>query len=366
MQAIFADSLARHSNVCQGCFKTIYTLGLKEARERGIRYIVTGLSRGQFFETRLTEELFASDRVDVEAIDEAILEARKTYHRADDAVTRSVGTGLFRDDTIFEEVQFVDFYRYCDVGLDEMMAYLAERVPWVRPADTGRSTNCLINDVGIYVHKKERGYHNYALPYSWDVRMGHKTRDAALDELDDDIDPASVARILDEVGYAMPEAGPGPGRARLVAYYVAGQKLNTSALGTSALRTHLAQKLPDALVPAAFVRLDALPMTPNGKVDRAALPAPDAQRPDLEVPFEAPASPTEVQVAAIWSGVLKVQRIGRYDNFLDLGGNSLLAIQVVSRMSQAFQIDVPLRSAFEAPTVATSAALVEDLLLAEI
>jgi hypothetical protein len=64
---------------------------------------------------------------------------------------------VFADDRIFEEVQFVDFYRYCDVGIDEMLAYLDRTVPWVRPADTGRSTNCLINDVGIYVHRKERG-----------------------------------------------------------------------------------------------------------------------------------------------------------------------------------------------------------------
>ena len=66
----------------------------------------------------------------------------------------------------------------------------------MRPSDTGRSTNCLINDVGIYVHQRERGYHNYALPYSWDVRLGQKTRDEAIEELRDEIDMSRVRRIL--------------------------------------------------------------------------------------------------------------------------------------------------------------------------
>ena len=71
----------------------------------------------------------------------------------------------------------------------------------MRPSDTGRSTNCRINEVGIYVHQKERGFHNYALPYSWDVRMGLKTRHEAMDELRDDLDVGNIRRILSEIGY---------------------------------------------------------------------------------------------------------------------------------------------------------------------
>jgi hypothetical protein len=74
-----------------------------------------------------------------------------------------------------------------------MYRYLDQNAPWVRPSDTGRSTNCLINDAGIYIHKKERGFHNYALPYSWDVRMGHKTRAETIHELNDDLDESQSA-----------------------------------------------------------------------------------------------------------------------------------------------------------------------------
>ena len=181
MNEIFIDSLNRHQNVCNGCFKTIYTLSTKIAMEKEIPFIVTGLSRGQFFETRLTEELFWDEELDVKKIDDAILEVRKLYHREKDAVKDLLDVTMFEDDAIFDKVQFVDFYRYSDVSLEDMLTYLDEKVGWIRPTDTGRSTNCLINQLGIYVHKKEKGYSNYSFPYSWDVRLGHKTRDESLE-----------------------------------------------------------------------------------------------------------------------------------------------------------------------------------------
>lgn len=360
MKEIFADSLRRHSNVCNGCFKTIYTLSTKLAVEEGIPFIVTGLSRGQFFETRLTEELFLDDRVDSERIDLVVLEARRAYHHVDDAVARLPEAAVFRDDAVFEQVRFVDFYRYCDVGLDEMMDYLRRRVPWIRPSDTGRSTNCLINEVGIYVHKRERGYHNYAFPYSWDVRIGHKAREAALEELDDEIDPVAVRRILEEIGYE--EGGAEAGEeARLVAYCA-----GPEPVAAAELRAHLARHLPEALIPTRFVWLDQLPLTPNGKVDRAALPAPTAAPLDPAAPYVAPRTPLETRLAAIWAEVLRLPRVGVTDDFLELGGHSLLAIQILSRVNAAFGVDLSLQSAFEAATVGAQAALVEAALVAEL
>ncbi|RMF21703.1 MAG: hypothetical protein D6765_15285, partial [Bacteroidetes bacterium] len=129
MNEIFVDSLRRHANVCNGCFKTLYTLSTALALEKGIPLIVTGLSRGQFFETRLSEELFWHEEVDVHAIDRLILEARKVYHRTDDAVCRLLDVSFFQQDEVFEKVQFVDFYRYVDVPLDAVYAYLEQRLP---------------------------------------------------------------------------------------------------------------------------------------------------------------------------------------------------------------------------------------------
>jgi amino acid adenylation domain-containing protein len=330
MNDIFVDSLRRHSNVCQGCFKTIYTLALNEARAEGVAMIVTGLSRGQLFETRLAPELFGPEGSSAEEIDAMVVAARKSYHRTKDAVTERLNGDLFHDDQIFDDIAFVDFYRYCDVSVSEIYAFLDEKLSWYRPKDTGRSTNCLINDVGIHVHKNRRGFHNYALPYSWDVRLGHKTRAEARDELDDEIDEARVLDILDQIGLPRDEAAPRAGDAKLACYY-------TSADGVSEadLRRHLEAHLPRGLVPKGLMRLDALPMTQNGKVDRDALPpiADDANT-TSRAAYAPPQTEAETVLAEIWGAVLKFDQVGRDDNFYDLGGDSIAAIKIAAQAAR--------------------------------
>ncbi|MEM1206777.1 MAG: amino acid adenylation domain-containing protein, partial [Acidobacteriota bacterium] len=351
MNRIFADSLERYSNVCQGCFKTLYTLSLGLARDKGIPFIVTGLSRGQLFETRLTPELFTDLDFDPETIDRTVLEARKAYHRTDDAVSRLLDVRHTRDDTTFDEVEFLDFYRYVDVGLDEMYTYLDERVPWIRPTDTGRSTNCLINDLGIWVHRRERGFHNYALPYSWDVRMGHKTREAALHELDDEIDEEAVRRMLDEVGYTVRNRrDAGAETQRLVAWYTPAGDAPATA---DSLRDFAAERLPDFLLPGRFMQLGEIPLTANGKVDRRELetlargasgtPDGDGGSP--------PRTPVEHTLARIWGEVLGVSAVGRDDDFYGLGGDSILAIRIAARGHREGLGFEP-AELFDAPTVA--------------
>ncbi|MFK8013840.1 MAG: amino acid adenylation domain-containing protein [Gammaproteobacteria bacterium] len=354
MNEIFVDSLERFSNVCNGCFKTIYTLAVQLAKERGITHIFTGLSRGQIFETRVADQ-FGQRIFDPVTIDQNIIEARKAYHRADDAVSRTMDVSVFDDDDVFQSIRYVDFYRYTDVSLDEMLNYLGSRVPWVRPADTGRSTNCLINEAGIFVHKAERGFHNYSLPYSWDVRLGHKQRDAARDELDDRIDIDNVRAILDEIGYDMPDVGGALAKQRkLCAYYVADDDIDSATL-----RDTLATKLPRAVIPSQFVRVESLPLTRNGKVDRAALPDPDSLRPELGVDYVAPDGVVERKLAAIWQHVLGVDRIGADDNFFDLGGDSILNIQIVARARKQGLTLLP-QQIFEHATVRQLAGVVGD------
>ncbi len=117
------------------------------------------------------------------------------------------------------------------------------------------------------------------------------------------------------------------------------------------LRRMLVEKLPEHMMPSAFVLLDALPLTANGKLNRRALPAPGASRPDLEADYVAPRTPTEELLAAIWSEVLKLKQIGIHDDFFELGGHSLLATQVISRVREHFGVELPLRYLFEFPTL---------------
>jgi amino acid adenylation domain-containing protein len=140
---------------------------------------------------------------------------------------------------------------------------------------------------------------------------------------------------------------------RLVAYLV----VTGEAPPPAELRAFLARTVPDYMVPDVFVVLPALPVTPNGKVDRRALPAPVwSARPEMAV---RPFTPTEEVIANVWADVLGIERVGLDDTFFEVGGHSLLATRVVSRLRQAFGIDLPVRRLFEAPTVAGLAAHVQ-------
>src|SRR5215218_1071019 len=126
-----------------------------------------------------------------------------------------------------------------------------------------------------------------------------------------------------------------------------------------ALREAARARLPEYMVPSAFVVLEALPVTANGKVDRGALPAPDT--PGSRGTYVAPRTPAEERMAGIWAEVLGAERVGAEDNFFELGGHSLLATQLVSRVREAFRTELPLRAVFEAPTLAALTGRVEAL-----
>jgi len=143
--------------------------------------------------------------------------------------------------------------------------------------------------------------------------------------------------------------------ARLVAYVVpAGER---PAVGV--LRAWLAERLPEAMVPSVFVLLDAFPMTPTGKIDRAGLPAPGRRRPELSQPYAAPSGRLETALAAIWGELLALDEVGADDDLFELGGHSLVAAQIVSRVRQELGRELPLTEVFENPTVAALARALE-------
>ncbi|WP_164003063.1 non-ribosomal peptide synthetase, partial [Pyxidicoccus caerfyrddinensis] len=146
------------------------------------------------------------------------------------------------------------------------------------------------------------------------------------------------------------------GDKRLVAYVVG--RGGTQAVEVSALRARLHEKLPEYMVPQAFVVLEAFPLTPSGKVDRKALPAPEA--PSGSAAYVAPRTPTEEILASLWAGLLRTEKVSVEDDFFALGGHSLLATQVVSRVRSALGVELPLRALFEAPTVAALAARIDS------
>jgi len=159
----------------------------------------------------------------------------------------------------------------------------------------------------------------------------------------------AALRRHDQVSDAVVVIRDDDGDRRMIGYVVYTRQ---GGAPTNELRTFLQQTLPDHMIPSAFVTMEALRLTPNGKVDRRHLPPPDQSRPDLGESFEAPRTPVEEEVAKIWEQVLKVNGAGVYDNFFALGGHSLLATQAISRINEAFDVELPLRLIFEQPTVA--------------
>lgn len=356
MNEIFVDSLKTYSNVCQGCFKAVYTLGIRTARAEGAPIIVTGLSRGQFFETRLTPELFSNAAPTCAQLEEMVIEARRRYHGEDDAVARLLDTADLSDGSFLDEVEVVDLYRYVDVPVSEIYSFLEQQGTWHRPGDTGRSTNCLINDVGIHVHKTREGFHNYALPYSWDVRMGHKTREEALDELNDDIDQNVVADILDEIGFEEAIVKE-PDAERVVAYVSTDGSVTDDALW-GAIRA----RLPRETHPAHIVVVKDFALTQNGKIDTSQLPEPAVAK---AVDLAPPETPMEHRLARILGQVIGVTELDRYADVFDLGIDSLSAIKIAMKANED-GIALPATAVFEHRTLMKLAVAAEALPAGEV
>ncbi|HHO58773.1 MAG TPA: amino acid adenylation domain-containing protein, partial [Thiotrichales bacterium] len=160
-----------------------------------------------------------------------------------------------------------------------------------------------------------------------------------------------------------------PGDKRLVAYIItgdgpvgeAGEPGRDKVADLAEISRAIRQALPDYMMPSAFVELARFPLTPNGKINRQALPKPDAHNMQADADYVEPATDTEIRLAEIWRDVLKVSKVGIHDNFFDLGGHSLLATQVVSRLRESPGVELPMSEMFGAPSIAALAPLVDQL-----
>ncbi|WP_197413178.1 non-ribosomal peptide synthetase, partial [Vibrio sp. MEBiC08052] len=149
------------------------------------------------------------------------------------------------------------------------------------------------------------------------------------------------------------------GEPRLVGYYVAEEGAQSGEDFEDGLKAELRRRLPDYMVPGIYIALDAFPLTPNGKVDRKALPAVDASSLPRRT-YEAPQGDVETKLAAIWSGLLGVEQVGRHDDFFELGGYSLVAMQLISRIRQQFQVELALATVFSQPMLSALAGAIDE------
>lgn len=203
---VFLRSLQQHKSVCNGCFRSLLDLSTQHAHDLGIPTIVTGLSRGQIMDERLSW-FHRQGIFDPAEIEPRLTAGRRVYHQ-------SGQDGTLTSEAV-DSVEVVDYYRYSDVTKDGIRALLRERSDlWSQPGDTGFcSSNCMINDTGVLVHSRERGFHNYEAPTRWEVRLGHLARGEADEELRPPAETPRIREQLLQIGYRLPPEGTVPAAA---------------------------------------------------------------------------------------------------------------------------------------------------------
>jgi acyl-CoA synthetase (AMP-forming)/AMP-acid ligase II/acyl carrier protein len=181
------------------------------------------------------------------------------------------------------------------------------------------------------------------------------------------IEPNEIVRALDEhpevVASVVVARENNAGEKSLLAYLVLDPAATITA---TALREHLVKRLPEYMVPAGFIRMELLPLTSNGKVDRSALPAPSVANTLCEDNFVSPSGPVQQRLAGIIASLLHIERIGANDNFFRLGGHSLLGTQLIARVNETFGVELPLLQLFDHPTLTGMSGAIETLILAKI
>lgn len=359
MNKVFVESLNSTHGVCHGCWNALNALAVKIAHEKGINLIISGLSRGQIFEMRL-EGLFKQGIFTEREIERNLLLFRKSFHSKSNRFSRILNIDLAEN--VIDQIYFVDFFRYFDAPVSEIRKYLSEE-GWIQPGDTGFcSSNCIINDVGIYVHLKEEGYHFYEAQLSWDCRLSTISREVGLKEIAFEGDGQQVKRILKEIGYYNPPIKdavvierPGTNGDRILTSYL----VSDEELVMSELKEYLEKQLPDYMIPAYFMQIEKIPLTVNGKIDRKALPEPEVK---AGKEYMAPRNLVEKKLTEMWAEVLGKEKhvIGINSNFFELGGHSLKATELTLKLQKEFDIKVPIAEIFKTPTIRRLAEYIKE------
>jgi amino acid adenylation domain-containing protein len=354
MDKIFVESITADDTVCNGCFRALTTISTQLARQKSINMVVTGLSRGQILDTKL-HGLLSQGVTEVSEIEQQLTSFRKIYHAMDDRIAKLLN--IHFDDQVIDQIRFVDFFRYENTAVREIKEYLKLKDNyWKQPKDTGFcSTNCVINDVGIYVHKVRRGYHNYAAPLSWDCRLGLITREEGLAETKSAVDKEHVKGILDKLSFFAQQikatvviaTEEETGERNLCAYLVSDEELDIADL-----KEYLLGHLPDYMVPTYFVQLEKLPVTANGKIDLKGLPDPKSDLKGGGAPI-GESDVVETRLAALWADVLGIDKniIHMDSNFFEIGGHSLRATILAARAHKLFNVKVTLAEMFKRPMI---------------
>ncbi len=354
---IMREGMKTAATVCRGCFHASGSLAGQLARDKGIPVVVGAtLSRGQIIENKAF--MFLQQGItDVDRLESEIAELARMAPDIDKEIFRYVDIEGIRDGTIRQAVQFVDFYRYHDVSNADMADYLNDKNPYweTRKTYAVYSTNCPLKQVGDYGHLQEKGFHFYGSATSWEKRLGHITLENLARDLSCGVGEKGYLGVMKRLGYQPPEKKTASASAGVLCAYI----VSDHEPEAGDMREQLSGQLPDYMIPSYFIRIDNIPLTPNGKIDRHALPEP---RVETSEGYVAPRNDTEKKLADIWSRVLELDESGISvdGDFFELGGNSIKIMQVNSEINREFGFEISFRDFIQMGRISELAEFISD------
>jgi non-ribosomal peptide synthetase component F len=333
--------------VCKGCFFTSSSLAAEYAKKHNISVVIGAtLSRGQIIENKLYN-LLKQGVTDAEEIEKKLSDIQRLTGEMNENIFEYIDIDAVKDGTIYDKVKTVDFYRYCDVTNAEMLSYLNSRDSyWEKRKNYAvYSTNCPIKQIGDYEHLHKKGYHYYGSATSWEKRLGHIALKDIEQDLQCNVKEQAVNNFKRRLDLERSKAS-----GRLESKFICAYYTSDTEQTVSELREYLIKEIPEYMVPSYFIRLEKIPLTPEGKVNKNLLPEPEGSI-NTGVKYAAPESAIEEKLTQIWEEILGIERVGCNDNFFELGGHSLKATILVSRVHKEFNVELPLREIFKTPTI---------------
>lgn len=348
---ILKESCKLAHTVCRGCFHTSSSLAAEYAYKNNIGLVIGAtLSRGQILENKLI--MFYKQGIsDVGEIEKQLLSVQKSTPTMDKSIFDQIDIDVVKDGSAYDKVKFVDFYRYCDITNEEMISYLNDRDEYwkTRKNYAIYSTNCPIKQIGDYCHMHEKGYHYYGAATSWEKRMGHISLENVTQDLQCNVSQSAFENFAKRIGYENEKPVE-----EIETKYICAYIVSEDELPANELREHIARVLPAYMIPSHFVQINEIPLTANGKIDKKALPEPMGVV-NTGIEYVPPDNEMEENLAEIWQKVLGLERIGVHDNFFDIGGNSILLIQMHTQIEKRYPAKVTMTDLFAYTTISALA-----------
>lgn len=345
---ILKISCEKAGTVCRGCFHMSSALATDYARQHNIHIVIGAtLSRGQIIENKL--QMFLQQGImDSEHLEKKVDELQESIRLLDSDIFDRINLASVEEGQKNNPVKTIDFYRYIDVEREEIINFLNNKNScWRNKSNKAiYSTNCPIKKLGDAMFLYQNKYHYYGAATSWEKRIGHMTLKDIEADLDNHVTQKAVTRFAWSLDYKWVNIDDKISQPQLYAYLV-----SDTTIDKAKIRTKLSHILPSYMIPYQFIEVDNIPLTITGKVDTKALPHPDNIKKSA-THNDQPRNEVEKTLMEIWKKVLGVDTIGLHDEFFEVGGNSILLIQLHINIDSHYPDRVSISELFSLSSIA--------------